>query len=105
MILAIEIGDVRRPKLLRRRAFVADPVGDLFEYGTAKPPVMQVLGAPDRQFSLSHWAVGRSEQVPGIAVLGDRWIVRVFDVSFKRERFGGFAGGRCVSGQPCGRTT
>src|SRR5450631_1158689 len=80
VILTVEKGDVRRPEFFGFRAFLLDPFRNLSEDGPTVPPLMQVLGATDRNLPFSSRAIAGAEQVPGRALSNDGRVVDELNV-------------------------
>jgi hypothetical protein len=81
------IGDVRRPKVYGSRAVLVNPIGNLVEDVAAEFPLPQVRRAAHLELAAVVGSAG-GEDVPGIASLDDRGVVRFPEVAGKGERPG-----------------
>ena len=85
VIFAVEKRNVGRPHFFGPWTFFPDPVRNVVEDIPATLPHLNIRRAADRQFAVANGTIGRAKFVPSVAVLNERRIVYVFDVSRDRD--------------------
>lgn len=86
MVLTVEIRDIRRPKFLCFWTFPLNPLGDARQDIPASAPLVQVMGATNRQFAISRPFGRGAKHIPSASVFDDRRVVRSFDITGDADR-------------------